>query len=152
MSAIAAFYVFAPENLEDLLEASDARRFSSFLESYATAQADFGYSGYVFNDRDLILAPEDASLFGSMGLRAESERLSAALGTSLALFDFDSARALRSRLKAITLTSKAVAEHLESEHGSADPTHVAAVQAALVQAREWLGQVQPGSIGLLTIG
>jgi hypothetical protein len=106
----------------------------------------------VFNDLDMLLEPEDASLFGSMGLRAESERLSAALGTSMALFDHDSAQSLLARLKAIKLKSKEVAELLESEHGSADPAHVEAVKAALAQAREWLGQVQPGSIGLLTIG
>lgn len=171
MSALASFYLLDREDLGPLLEAAVPRRhevkralpflkpkvvetwgFHSFLESHATGPSVFDASGFAFNDLDLLLEPRGASLFGPSGLSAESERLSAALKSSSALFDHDSARTLLGRLNAIELKPGELEAFLASEHGSVEPMRAETVLAAFAQAREWLAQVTPEGMGLLIIG
>lgn len=153
MSAIASFYVLAREDLDDLLDVAGSRGFHAFLQSRATALRDFGSSGYVFNDLDLILGELDASLFGGSGLQSESTRLSAALQScSSVLFDHGGAQSLLARWKSVRLKSKDISAVLKAEHGHSDSMHVEAIQTAFTQAQEWLAQVQPDRLGLLTIG
>lgn len=152
MSAIASFYLLAREDLDDLLDVAGSRGFHAFLQSRATALRDFGSSGYVFNDLDLILGELDASLFGDSGLQSESTRLSAALQSSLVLFDHGGAQSLLARWKSVRLKSKDISAFLKAEHGHSDSMHVEAIQTAFTQAQEWLAQVQPDGLGLLTIG
>lgn len=111
-------------------------------------------SFYLLAREDLgpLLEPRGAGLFGPRGLSAESERLSAALRSSSALFDHDSARTLLARLDAIELKPGEIEAFLTSEHGSVEPTQIEIILDAFAQAREWLGRVPPEGLGLLLIG
>lgn len=152
MSAVASFYVVPPAHVTALIDASgDPKLFDQVLETRATS-LPFDESGVVFSDLDMLLDARGAAPLGAGRMIAESDRLSAALETTAALFDHEGARAELAALDVVAPTAAEIARYAVATYGEDAPELTVFITAGLAHLRRWLASVEPGSVGVMIVG
>jgi hypothetical protein len=174
VSQIASFYVLPAKLVEDLIDAATPKsttttsrflgfiprskteredHFWDFLESTARESTDFGFSGSVFAELDLFLNERGKTMLTEIAVKEPSDRLSKARGSWKSVFDYESAQKVRAMLSDLDVSAETIKRYCGSGNTAWSAEELTEpLQAAVTQAVEWMNDVGPDDVGLLSVG
>ncbi|GFO54474.1 hypothetical protein GMSM_14810 [Geomonas sp. Red276] len=126
--------------------------FPDFLSEYAVEQQEYSYSAYGFCDLDSFLEEKRGWTLFELGNCDLAAQIAEARATSIAVFDFDAAKAALAKFNSLALEESEIRNYFQENHPPEDEDPgTEAVLAAFNISKDWLAAVGENEIGLLIV-